>query len=188
MPSFLPCTAQKDTTKLLNSLITSTSQKLLEPPPLITWSSRFTATKTFDVFRSMKAHSHLRPSNVTYRFLTKALIDAGRIDEAYELLLDMAYANSVVYNNLIAAYLQLGNLDKANQLFDDLKMRCLVYDSVVNATFMEWFFKEGREKEAMESYDSLLNHKFRMRPETCNALLEVLLKHGKKTEAWDFVL
>ncbi|KAG6601852.1 Pentatricopeptide repeat-containing protein, partial [Cucurbita argyrosperma subsp. sororia] len=35
----------------------------------------------------------------------------------------------------------------------------------------------------MESYKSLLDRQFKMIPATCNVLLEVLLKHGKKTEA-----
>ena len=32
----------------------------------------------------------------------------------------------------------------------------------------------------MESYKSLLDRQFKMVPATCNVLLEVLLKHGKK--------
>ncbi|MED6138948.1 hypothetical protein PIB30_079272 [Stylosanthes scabra] len=72
----------------------------------------------------------------------------------------------------------------ANELFDELKERCLVYDGVVNATYMEWIFNQGRDKEAMDSYKSLLDREFRMTPATCNVLLEVLLKHGKATEAW----
>lgn len=93
-------------------------------------------------------------------------------------------ADSLVYNNLIAGFLNLGNLERANEFFDELKERCLVYDGVVNATFMDWFFNQGRDKEAMESYKSLLDRQFKMVPATCNVLLEVLLKHGKKTEAW----
>ncbi|MBA0750262.1 hypothetical protein Gogos_001680 [Gossypium gossypioides] len=93
-------------------------------------------------------------------------------------------ADSLVFNNLISGFLNLGNLDKANELFDELKERCLVYDGVVNATFMEWWFNQGKDKEAMESYKSLLDRKFKMPPPTCNTLLEVLLKHGKTKEAW----
>lgn len=93
-------------------------------------------------------------------------------------------ADSLVYNNLISGFLELGNLDKANELFDELKERCLVYDGVVNATYMEWFFNNGRDKEAMDSYKSLMDRQFKMTPVTCNVLLEVLLKHGKKTQAW----
>ncbi|XP_074302528.1 uncharacterized protein LOC141634144 isoform X2 [Silene latifolia] len=94
-------------------------------------------------------------------------------------------ADSIVYNNLIKGYLDLGELEKANELFDELKERCLVYDGVVNASFMEWFFVQERGKEAMESYRGLLDRELRMTPVTCNVLLEVLLKHGKNKEAWE---
>ncbi|KAK4799736.1 hypothetical protein SAY86_025101 [Trapa natans] len=141
-----------------------------------------------EVYRHIIANAPFSPSSVTYRHLTKGLIDAGRIQDAVDLLREMLNkghgADSLVYNNLIAGFLNLGNLEKANELFDELKERCLVYDGVVNATFMDWFFNQGREKEAMESYKSLLGRKFRMVPPTCNTLIQVLLRHGKSTEAW----
>ncbi|KAL1060748.1 hypothetical protein V6Z11_1Z073500 [Gossypium hirsutum] len=119
-----------------------------------------------------RGEAPFNPSPVTYRHLTKGLIDAGRIGEAVDLLREMLNkghgADSLVFNNLISGFLNLGNLDKANELFDELKERCLVYDGV----------------EAMESYKSLLDRKFKMPPPTCNTLLEVLLKHGKTKEAW----
>ncbi|PKI50285.1 hypothetical protein CRG98_029358 [Punica granatum] len=141
-----------------------------------------------EFYRHIIANAPFSPSSVTYRHLTKGLIDAGRIQDAVDLLREMLNkghgADSLVYNNLIAGFLNLGNLEKANELFDELKERCLVYDGVVNATFMDWFFKQEREKEAMESYKSLLDRQFRMVPATCNVLIEVLLRYGKKTEAW----
>ncbi|KAJ8529731.1 hypothetical protein K7X08_036566 [Anisodus acutangulus] len=147
-----------------------------------------------EVDEGLKVYSHIienapfSPSAVTYRHLTKGLIDSDRIGEAVDLLREMLNkghgADSLVYNNLILGFLNLVNLEKANELFDELKERCTVYDGVVNATFMDWFFKQGKVKEAMESYRSLLDKKYRMVPATCNVLLEVLLSHGRETEAW----
>nr|XP_016446016.1 PREDICTED: pentatricopeptide repeat-containing protein At1g10270-like isoform X2 [Nicotiana tabacum]XP_016446017.1 PREDICTED: pentatricopeptide repeat-containing protein At1g10270-like isoform X3 [Nicotiana tabacum] len=147
-----------------------------------------------EVDEGLKVYSHIlenapfSPSAVTYRHLTKGLIDSDRIAEAVDLLREMLNkghgADSLVYNNLILGFLNLDNLEKANELFDELKERCTVYDGVVNATFMDWFFKQGKVKEAMESYRSLLDKKYRMVPATCNVLLEVLLRHGRETEAW----
>ncbi|KAK7328350.1 hypothetical protein VNO77_22454 [Canavalia gladiata] len=142
-----------------------------------------------EVYRHILANAPFSPSPVTYRHLTKGLIAADRISEAVDLLREMLSkghgADSLVYNNLISGFLELENLEKANELFDELKERCLVYDGVVNATYMEWFFNKGRDKEAMDSYRSLLDREFRMIPATCNVLLEVLLKHSKETHAWD---
>ncbi|KAJ7946530.1 Pentatricopeptide repeat [Quillaja saponaria] len=140
------------------------------------------------VYRDLIGNAPFGPSAVTYRHITKGLIDAGRISQAVDLLREMLNkgqgADSLVYNNLISGFLKLDNLEKANEFFDELKDRCMVYDGVVNATYMEWFFSKGRDKEAMASYKSLLDRQFDMIPATCNVLLEVLLKHGKKAEAW----
>ncbi|KAL8098237.1 pentatricopeptide repeat-containing protein At1g10270 [Apium graveolens] len=140
-----------------------------------------------DVYRHIIANAPFSPSSVSYRHLTKGLIDAGRIGDALDLLREMLNkghgADSLVYNNLISGFLNLGDLDKANELFDELKERCLVYDGIVSGTFMDWYFKQGKEKEAMDVYKYLLSREFRMVPATCNVLLEVLLRYGRKSEA-----
>ncbi|XP_057772044.1 pentatricopeptide repeat-containing protein At1g10270-like [Salvia miltiorrhiza] len=142
-----------------------------------------------EVYKEILDTAPFCPSPVTYRHLTKGLMDAGRVDEAVAYLREMLHkghgADSLVYNNVILGFLNLGNLDKANEYFDELKERCTVYDGVVNATFMEWFFNQGKGKEAMESFRDLMSREYKMVPATRNALLETLLKHGKKKEAWD---
>lgn len=145
--------------------------------------------EAMEVYEEIKESALYAPSAVTYRHLTKGLIDVGRLDDAVTLLREMVHkgqgADSLVYNNVILGFLNLGNLDKANEFFTELKERCTVYDGVVNATFMDWFFNQGRAKEAMDSYKDLLSRNWRMVPATRNVLLETLLKHGKKKEAWD---
>lgn len=140
-----------------------------------------------NVYQEIIANAPFSPSAVSFRHLTKGLVDTGRISDAVDLLREMLNkglgADSLVYNNVIKGFLDLGNLEKANELFDELKERCTVYDGVVNATYMDWFFKQGKDKEAMESYRSLLDRQFRMVPATCNVLIDVLLRHGKKKEA-----
>ncbi|KAK3018489.1 hypothetical protein RJ639_003574 [Escallonia herrerae] len=143
--------------------------------------------KGIEVYNHILANAPFTPSYMTYRHLTKGLVDAGRIDEAVYYLREMLNkalgADSIVYDNLIRGYLNLDNLEKAYEFFDELRERCQVYDGAVHATFMDWFFSKGREKDAMDSYRSLLDKGFRMVPPTCNVLLETLLKHGKKVEA-----
>ncbi|KAL8109435.1 pentatricopeptide repeat-containing protein At1g10270-like [Apium graveolens] len=139
------------------------------------------------VYRHIIENAPFSPSAVSYRHLTKGLVDAGRIGEAVGLLREMLSkghgADSLVYNNLILGFLELGNLEKANELFDELKERCLVYDGIVTGTFMDWYFKQGKERDAIEAYKYLLSREFRMVPPTCNVLLEVLLRYGRKVEA-----
>ncbi|KOM44465.1 hypothetical protein LR48_Vigan05g207000 [Vigna angularis] len=90
------------------------------------------------------------------RHLTKGLIQAGRISEVVDLLREMLTkghgADSLVYNNLISGFIKLENLEKVNELFDELKERCLVYDGVVNSTFMEWHCVLHMENPASPSF------------------------------------
>lgn len=52
------------------------------------------------------------------------------------------------------------------------------------ATFMEYWFKQRKEVEAMECYNQyVLANKLLLCPETGNALLKVLLKYGQKSHA-----
>ncbi|KAG6402051.1 hypothetical protein SASPL_138921 [Salvia splendens] len=142
-----------------------------------------------EVYKEILESAPYSPSAVTYRHLTKGLVNSGRMDDAVSSLREMLHkghgADSLVYNNVILGFLNLGNLEKANEIFDELKERCTVYDGVVNATFMDWFFNQGRAKEAMESYRDLMAREYKMVPATRNVLLETLLKHGKKDEAWE---
>lgn len=91
----------------------------------------------FEVYRHILANPSFSPSSVTYMHLTKGLIDAGQMGKAVDLLSKGHGADSLVYNKLIKGFLDLG---KENELFDELKERCLVYDGLVSATFMDWFF------------------------------------------------
>ncbi|XP_057516107.1 pentatricopeptide repeat-containing protein At1g10270-like [Amaranthus tricolor] len=156
-------------------------------------ASMYRAKRRVDVgledYKHILAQAPFGPSAVTFRHLTKGLIDLGRIGEAVDLRREMLNkglgADSLVYNNLIKGFLDLDDFNKANEFFDELKERCHVYDGVINATFMEWFFNKERGKEAMESYRELLDRQFKMIPATCNVLLEVLIRYGKKKEAWE---
>ncbi|CAO2190626.1 unnamed protein product [Urochloa humidicola] len=141
------------------------------------------------VYRGMLASAPFSPSAVTFRHLTKGLVAAGRIRDALDLLREMinrgSGADSLVYNNLIAGYIDLDDWDKAFELFNELTEKCVVYDGVVHTTFMEGYWKQGKDKEAMDNYQSLLQRGFKMTPATCNVLLETLFKHGKHKEAND---
>ncbi|KAJ9159070.1 hypothetical protein P3X46_024601 [Hevea brasiliensis] len=140
-----------------------------------------------EIYRDIIANAPFSPSHVTYKHLTKGLIDAGRVDEAVGLLREMLNkghgADSLVFNNIIKAFLDLGSLEKANEFFSELTERCLWYDGTVNATFMDWWFKQGKDKEAVENYKSFMDRKLKIAPPTGNALLEVLLRYGKKEAA-----
>lgn len=138
--------------------------------------------------------------------LMNALIDAGRVDEAYSL-----FFGGRTYPDFIRGFLAHGNIDKANQLFQDLKQGGESYPDDVaeqlemsQVAYMEHCFKQGKDEEAMEWYRSLVA-KYSLkqdkndeqgtapkgrpiiwdtRADTVNLVLQILLKYGKKMEAW----
>ncbi|KAF3547032.1 hypothetical protein DY000_02002530 [Brassica cretica] len=55
---------------------------------------------------------------------------------------------------------------------------------MVTATFIEYWFKQRNDEEAIKWYTSLLGKRFVMNPVTGNILLRILLDYDKKTEAW----
>jgi pentatricopeptide repeat protein len=126
------------------------------------------------------------PSAVSYRHLTKGLAAAGRIQDALDLVRDMLSrgqgADSLVYKNLIDGYIRLDDWDRAFELFAELREKTTVYDGVVHTGIMEGYWSKGMDKEAMDSYRSLLDMNFKMTPATCNVLLQTLFKHDKHKE------
>ncbi|EOA15762.1 hypothetical protein CARUB_v10006900mg [Capsella rubella] len=133
------------------------------------------------------------PDHNTYDILTKALFDAGRMHQALDLLLKgradlFNFQKPGMYMNLIRGYLEQGNLDMAYQLRDDFKT-CSIRNevAVVESVFVEYLFKQGKDEEAMDLYRSsvTLNEDGLTANATVgNVYLKLLLKYGKKTQAW----
>ncbi|KAF3585494.1 hypothetical protein F2Q69_00031796 [Brassica cretica] len=122
-----------------------------------------------------------RPSYRAQLALAQGLVDAGRIDEA----VDKFYCvDRSVYGIFIRGFLDLGNLERANQLFQELKLSD-DSDSVVQASamFMEHWFKQEMDEKAMECYLSSKEEFSKIYATAANVLLKVLLRYGKQTEA-----
>ncbi|CAA7023073.1 unnamed protein product [Microthlaspi erraticum] len=160
--------------------------------------------EALDFHRSLPGLARGYPSEDTFRVLTKGLVDSGRLDQALGFLTDRTdeddrflvsrgqYPDDVAFNNVIRGYLDLGDVDKAKLVFDDFKHLCRRYSGYEDAVafltvaFMEYWFKQGKEVEAMECHNQslLLEHKLPVSRATGNALLKVLLRYGKKDHAW----
>ncbi|EOA12008.1 hypothetical protein CARUB_v10012692mg [Capsella rubella] len=168
----------------------------------------FTFDRVFNLHKeavkSVKLYDY--PSTDSFRVMTKGLVHSGRLDLAKAVLEDktvdrIIYPDHVAFNNLIRGFLGLGNLDEANRLL--LEFKRLFYNALsvtkddlhhsnfenrvafLTATFMEYWFKQGKELEAMNCYNrAVLSNRLLVCAETGNALLVVLLKYGEKNHAW----
>ncbi|KAG7566287.1 Pentatricopeptide repeat [Arabidopsis suecica] len=150
----------------------------------------------------------LRPNEDTHQLLAKGLVDADKLQSALHFVRRLMKkeddVGSSVLNHLIRGHLKDdGDFTSAKRIFDVLKRKLVssgdaqVFDlvfsfhggdyneiAVVKATFMEFWFEQGNDKEAMECYRTLAPKDFRMNAKTGNSLLQLFLKYGKKTEAW----
>ncbi|CAL9236724.1 unnamed protein product [Arabidopsis halleri] len=124
--------------------------------------------------------------------IAKGLVDAGRLDEAINLLKPSGFffsLSSDVSKCLIPGLLGRGDVEKANEELAELKGITTVYDAGYNdvanvsSAFMEYWFEQGNEEEAMKCYNNLKLVKD-ANATTVNTLLDLLLRYGKKTEAW----
>ncbi|XP_019101983.1 PREDICTED: pentatricopeptide repeat-containing protein At1g10270-like [Camelina sativa] len=128
------------------------------------------------------------PDHETYRILTKGLVNAGRVHDAVGIVdgADHLLCDSTVYSYLIRGFLDQGNHDKADQLFNRMSEELYDYDDIalVDATFVDYWFRQGNDEKAMEIYNNKDGEKF-MSATTGNTLLKILLDNGKKSEAWE---
>lgn len=128
----------------------------------------------------------------TYRFLTKGLVDSGRICEAVGMTKAVSMLDSVVYSYLIRGFLDQGNHHKADQLFDEfiqeIPEESYDYEEIamVGATFVDYWFRQGSYERAMVIYKSIIPMEDvrRIYSKSGYTLLKTLLEHGKESEAW----
>ncbi|KAF8103766.1 hypothetical protein N665_0185s0038 [Sinapis alba] len=123
------------------------------------------------------------PNMDTRRLLTKGLVDTGRIYDALIFLYSRNLWDSVAYSYIIRGFLDLGEHYMANHLSHELFNKTTKGRAVVDATFVDYWFKQGDDEKAMEVYTSLISRS--VCASTGNTLLKILFDNGKETEAWD---
>ncbi|KAL5848561.1 hypothetical protein ACOSQ4_006574 [Xanthoceras sorbifolium] len=108
---------------------------------------------------AMRVYSH-----VMYRHLTKGFIHSGRIDKAMDLLREMLNkrqgADSIVYNNLIFEFLNLGNLEKANVLlkYGKKSEAWALFERMLDNHQTPTCFKLRKFSKAIDTFDKIEMH------------------------------
>lgn len=112
--------------------------------------------RAIEVYRHILNNTPFDPCVRTYVHLTEVLANAGRMDEAVDLLDGMLeivkFGEPLVYNNVALGYLKLGDLNSAEVLREEAE-QCRKYDGLLHWTIMEWTFKAGdRVKKALKLF------------------------------------
>ncbi|KAF8092446.1 hypothetical protein N665_0415s0061 [Sinapis alba] len=134
-----------------------------------------------ELHRHIVLDGRLSPGMDTYVILTQALVDAKRLDEACVLVTSMERCYFMAYDVLIRGFLDAGRYVKASQIFEELesKLPWRVYHkatSLYKVSLMEYWFKQGKDEEAMEIYKALDMTEL-MNTIVGNRVLQVLVEH-----------
>ncbi|KAL0748924.1 hypothetical protein Bca101_030926 [Brassica carinata] len=149
--------------------------------------------EALDFHRTVKGMVPDYPSEASLRVLTKGLVHSGRFDLAQALLKGSSKMFPDHVNTRPITCLKNSKRSLSSSIADYKSTWDFFYRgypryenrvAFLMATFMEYWFKQGKEVEAMECYNqSVLANKLLLCPETGNALLKVLLKYGQKSHA-----
>ncbi|CAH8392171.1 unnamed protein product [Eruca vesicaria subsp. sativa] len=127
--------------------------------------------------------------------IIKGLVDEeGRLDEAV-CFVRKYKVPPLAWSNVVSGFLKLGNHHVANQLLEEFESNTNSESEseaplVRLLTFIEHSFNQGKGEEAKRCYESFMcNNKgdkgvVNVCGDVGKELLKLLLKYGKKTEAW----
>ncbi|XP_010413077.1 PREDICTED: pentatricopeptide repeat-containing protein At1g10270-like [Camelina sativa] len=157
---------------------------------------------------ALQLHHHMRNESnsdpslcldyQTYRTLTKGLWDAGKMDDALDLVKDvfsLRFAKPEDYETVVSHFSDQQDFDKswalccaANLGMTELNGGNNSYPTVtvtaITVTLIEHCFSRRQEETAMEFYTCLLETNPMVEDASKKQLLEVLYKCGKRSEGW----
>ncbi|KAL0721127.1 hypothetical protein Bca4012_035726 [Brassica carinata] len=129
------------------------------------------------------------PDKETFRLLTQALADAYGYREASSVRLRICSTNEWMMPLLIEIRARLDQMD-AEDADDYFHKNRLIYDDddsgvfgSIATIFVEYWFKHGNEKKAVECYNSIRTWERSLPTTTGNTLLRILLAHARRTKA-----
>ncbi|XP_010474539.1 PREDICTED: pentatricopeptide repeat-containing protein At3g60960, mitochondrial-like [Camelina sativa] len=107
----------------------------------------------FELYRYAKTLAV--PDIDTHMALVKGLLMAGRIVDALGFVKTQKLWDSEVYSYLVRGFLDLGNHEKAYELFHEFDHHIMLHHSedhnirraAVEATFVEYWFKQGKDEK-----------------------------------------
>ncbi|XP_048622953.1 pentatricopeptide repeat-containing protein At3g60980, mitochondrial-like [Brassica napus] len=147
----------------------------------------------YDLYDFFFNKHKLIPTNRCCNCIIESRFQQGLVDEALDFHRSIKY-RGYPNDDTLRANLVLDEFKRAWSAFalssswhkpDSLSLEYEQRLALLMATFMEYWFKQGKEMEAMKCYEPCVGvANNNLPPDTGNALLKILLKYCKKTHAW----
>ncbi|CAM8899404.1 unnamed protein product [Rhodiola kirilowii] len=150
------------------------------------------------LFQKMKTHLSCKPDIVTFRTLLKGLCLTGNsrialnlheqiVDGTHDLSGDLQLETRC-YNTLIDGLCKDGLIDKANELFLEMRKKDVRPDVITYTIVIDGLSRAGKWEEAKALFHEMLDHALEPDVVTFNMLINALAKMGKSKEAKELFL
>ncbi|KAL1216616.1 Pentatricopeptide repeat-containing protein [Cardamine amara subsp. amara] len=144
---------------------------------LISFFGRHKDFESVEKMMEQMREDGLDPTAVTYGAVMEAYCSAGELNEAMKLFKDMGLrskvnANTVVYNILINAFSELGNLEQALSLKEEMKQKMVR----PNVETYNALFKCLKEKNQAETLLKLMDEMVEQSCEPNQITMEILME------------
>jgi pentatricopeptide repeat protein len=143
------------------------------------------ADQAISLFERMK-NDGLTPDVVTYSVVINCLCNSGNLDEAMEYFSfcgKEAMVNVVMYTSLINAFGKAGMIERAQQLFDEMRGKRLLPDSHCYNALIDAFVKAGRVDDALDHAKRMKKDGFDATVYTYTTLIHGLFMKHRNEEA-----
>ncbi|CAM8904488.1 unnamed protein product [Rhodiola kirilowii] len=150
------------------------------------------------LFQKMETHLSCKPNIVTYGTLLKGLCTTGNSRIALNLHEQIAdgthdlsralQLNLICYNTLIDGLCKDGLIDKANELFLEMRKKEIRPDVITYTIVIDGLCRAGKWEEAKALFHEMLDHGLERSVFTFNVLINALAKMGKSKEAKELLL
>ena len=146
------------------------------------------AYKVFDELPERKCER----GSTSFNALLTAAVSSRKFDKAYELFRELPPKLSIKpdvdsYNRVAYALCELGLLDNAVSLLDEMEANGLKPDAISFKTLMGAFYKKGDIARGDETWERMINSGLVPDIQSYNFKLLGLVKEGKLTEAVELV-
>nr|GEW12535.1 hypothetical protein [Tanacetum cinerariifolium] len=133
-------------------------------------------------------------NNVTHMCLMKGLCGFGLRVEAKELL-DDTLARRILLDfhkfNVVMSFLRNGELNEANELFNEMQERCCLPDGCTYKTIIQGFLLHNEMSKAFHFIDKTRSNRFKINAYTESLLLRFQscgqLGHSSDVISWDIL-